>query len=179
VRVFGGIIVLVLATAVVAAVVQAAGAPENDVWAPLQFLVGTWSGVGSGKPGEAMTGSTTFSYELDRKVLVRKNRAEYPPKPGQKTGQVHEDLLVIYPQPDSAGFKAVYFDNEGHVINYTIPLPSRPDYVIFDSEAPEKSPRFQLVYETTKEGLLSVEFLMAPPGGELRSYTKGVLKREK
>jgi len=46
------------------------------------------------------------------------------------------------------------------------------------SEAGEKSPRFRLVYEMTKEGMLSVEFLAAPPGGELKSYTKGLLKRQ-
>ncbi len=173
-------IVLVLAAVAGLCIVQSsAAAAENDVWAPLQFLVGTWTGVGSGQPGEALTGETTFSYELDRNVLVRMNKAEYPPKPGQKAAQVHEDLLMIYPAPGGKEFKGVYFDNEGHVINYTIPLPSKPSSVVFDSEASEKGPRFRLVYEMTKEGLLSVEFLIAPPGGEFKSYTKGVLKRQK
>ena len=155
-----------------------AGAAENDAWAPLQFLVGSWSGVGSGQPGEVMSGSTTFSYELDKQVLVRKNRAEYPPKPGEKKGQVHEDLLIVYRQPGEQQFRGVYFDNEGHVINYAVSLPSKQPSAVFDSEAGEKSPRFRLVYEVTKDGLLSVEFLVAPPGGELKSYTKGVLKRQ-
>jgi hypothetical protein len=172
-------IVLILAAVAGLCVAQSpAGAAEKDVWGPLQFLVGTWLGVGSGQPGEAMTGSTTFSYELDRNVLVRKNRAEYPPKAGQKTGQVHEDLLIVYPQPGGKGFGGIYFDNEGHVINYTVSLPSKQSSVAFDSESGEKSSRFRLVYEMTKEGLLSVEFLVAPPGGELKSYTKGVLKRQ-
>ena len=155
-----------------------AGAQEKDAWAPLQFLVGTWFGVGSGQPGEAMSGSTTFSYELDKKVIVRKNRAEYPPKQGEKVVLVHEDLIIIYRQPGEQHFRSIYFDNEGHVINYTVSFPSKQPSVVFESEVTKKSPHFRLVYEITKEGSLSVEFFVAPPGGELKSYVKGVLKRQ-
>ena len=35
----------------------------------------------------------------------------------------HSDLLYIY--PEGSGFKAIYFDNEGHVIHYAISFPAR------------------------------------------------------
>ncbi len=156
-----------------------ADAQKKDPMAPLQFLVGTWSGIGSGKPGEAINGSTTFSRELDGNVIVRKNRAEYPPTSGGAAKNIHEDLMVIYQQPEDEKIHATYFDNEGHVINYTASFPARQPAVVFESTASEKSPRFRLLYELGSDDVLTSEFLIAPPGGEFRSYVKGTVKKEK
>ncbi len=93
-------------------------------WDQLQFLIGSWSSPVSGQPGQAVSGATTFSFELDGKVIVRKSRAEFAPEPGQTKGLVHADLLVIYQQPAEAQFRAIYFDNEGHIIHYTLSSPT-------------------------------------------------------
>jgi hypothetical protein len=173
-----GPIAAAAALILVCCVSQSPRAQEKDPWAPFRFLLGDWAGVGSGKPGEASTGSTTFSLDLDGKVLVRNNRAEYAPKPGEKIGAVHKDLLIIYRQPGSGEFRAIYFDNEGHVIDYSVTLPAEQSSVVFDSAALEKGPRFRLVYRLNKEGALSVEFLVGPPGGEPKSYVTGLLKKK-
>ena len=153
-------------------------AQEKDAWAPLQFLVGQWEGVGSGEPGEGGSGASSFAFDLDRQVLVRTNRAEYPAKPGEKAGIVHKDLLIVYRQASDGKFRAIYFDNEGHVINYDVSFPSGQPSVVFESEASGKGPRFRLVYGIAPAGVLSVEFFIAPPGGEFKSYVKGLLKKK-
>ncbi len=147
-------------------------------WAPFQFLIGSWASPVSGQPGEGVSGSTIFSYDLDQKVIIRRSRAEFAPEPGQKEGNVHEDLLVIYRQPGEVQFRAIYFDNEGHIIHYTVSSPARQPAVVFDSEANEKSPRARLVYEADQDGNLSVEFFVAAPGGELMSHVKGTVERK-
>lgn len=38
--------------------------PAHDPWAPLQFLIGSWSGVGSGAPSDDVTGTTSFTFDL-------------------------------------------------------------------------------------------------------------------
>ena len=155
--------------------VQARG---DDVWTPLNFLLGTWSGQGTGKPGEAISGATTFSLDLNGKILMRKNRAEYAAKPGEKA-MVHEDLMIIYPQEADPKFRAMYFDNEGHVIRYGITVPAGKSSAVFETDAAEKGPRFRLVYELLPDGALSTEFLLAPPGGDFKSYVKGVVRKSK
>ena len=159
------------------AAAQTPNAP--DPWAPLRFLLGSWSAAsGSGQPGEAVAGSVSFALELGGGVLVRRNRTEYAPKPGAKEGAVHEDLLVIYREPGEDGFRALYWDNEGHVIHYRVSIPSRPNVVMFESEGPDKGPRFRLVHELASDGQLATEFAIAPPGGDFKTYVKGTVRRK-
>jgi hypothetical protein len=147
-------------------------------WDQLQFLIGSWSSPVSGQPGQGVSGSTTFSYDLDKKVIVRKSRAEFAPEPGEAEGLVHEDLLVIYQQPGEPQFRAIYFDNEGHIIHYALTFPAKQPAVVFESEASETSPRARLIYETAADDTLVTEFFVAAPGGELLSHVKGTVKRK-
>ena len=42
-------------------------------WDQLEFLIGSWSSPVSGQPGQGISGSTIFSYDLDKKIIVRKS----------------------------------------------------------------------------------------------------------
>ncbi len=148
-----------------------------DPWARLNFLVGEWQGVGSGAAGEP-TGGTTFAFDLGGKILVRKNWAKYPPKPGEKEGLSHEDLMIVYPGADGASFRAVYFDNEGHVIHYALSFPKTAGSVVLESEPGMPGPRFRLTYELGPDGVLQNVFLIAPPGKEFMPYVRGSLKKK-
>lgn len=165
---------LLTATSVLPPTSSSVQTRDGDPWQPFKFLIGAWSGSGSEKPGEAAVGATSFSRDIDNKILVRKNRAEVAPKPGEKP-MIHEDLMIIYPQSGDPKFRAVYFDNEGHVIHYAVSFPGKQPSVAFESEALQNSPRFRLTYETGANGELINEFLIAPPGGDFMSYLKGVL----
>jgi hypothetical protein len=146
-------------------------------WEPFQFLIGSWTSPASGQPGEPVSGATTFSFDLDQQVIIRRSRAEFAPGPGEQAGPVHKDLLVIYRQPAEAGFRAIYFDNEGHVINYSVSFPAGQPAVVFESEANQAGPRARLVYEAVEPDTLSIEFFVAAPGGEFVSHVKGMVKR--
>lgn len=148
-----------------------------DAWARLNFLVGEWQGVGSGAPGEAV-GGTVFAFGLDRKILIRKNWAKYPPKPGEASGLSHEDLMITYPAADGRSFRAIYFDNEGHVISYAVTFPQKPNAAVFETEAGQPGPRFRLTYELNADGALENVFWIAPPGGEFKVYVRGSLKKK-
>ncbi len=146
-------------------------------WEKLQFLIGSWASPVSGQPGEGVTGWSTFTSSLDGRVILRNSRAEFAPAPGQEKGLVHDDLLVIYRQPGDAQLRAIYFDNEDHVLHYTLSFPEAQPGVVFESEAGPSGPQARLVYRTAADGTLETEFFVALPGGQLVSHVKGKLVR--
>jgi hypothetical protein len=147
-----------------------------DPWAGLAFLVGEWVGVGSGAPGEA-SGGCAFAFALDRSVLVRTNWAKFPPKPGEKAGLSHEDLLYIYPEGSTGTFRAEYFDNEKHVIHYIVSFPAKADAATFESDPSAKGPRYRMTYELAPDKTLKNTFLVAMPGQDFKPYTEGTLRK--
>jgi len=147
-------------------------------WERLQFLLGDWVNPLSGQPGQGVSGESTFEYRLDRKIMLRTSRAEFQPRPGEDQGLVHTDLLIIHQQPGFEGLKAIYFDNEGHVIHYSLIINEEPGSVTFESQETASSPRARLTYTSHLDGSLHTEFLVASPGGQLLSHVKGTLRRK-
>jgi len=167
------------AAAAIGAAAQSAtpqAAKPQDPWAKLGFLLGDWVGVDTGAPGEG-SGACAFAFALDKSVLVRTSWAKFPPKPGEKTGISHEDLLYIY--PDGAGaFRAVYFDNEKHVISYVLSFPAKAKAVTFESDPAMKGPRYRMTYEQASDGTLKNVFAIAPPGQDFTAHVEGTLKHK-
>lgn len=133
--------------------------PGGDGWKALAFLAGEWTaGNSAGQPGKASAGGFTFRYELDGKVLVRRSFAEYPAGEG-KPAIRHEDLMIVYP---GSPVKAVYWDSEGHVIQYRVAAVAGG--VEFLSDPEERAPRYRLTYRTTGANTADLIFEIAPPG---------------
>ncbi len=152
-------------------VALAAGGDVPDPWGPARFLLGSWTTAGTAKAEEG-TGTASFSLELDANVIVRRNRVAFPPSEPGKAPAVHEDLLVIYPQ--GGGFRAIYFDNERHVIEYAVTFAG--EAATFET-ANADGPRFRLLYRLLPDRTLASEFYIAPPGREFSLYLKGAARR--
>jgi hypothetical protein len=151
----------------------------DDVWEPYRFLIGEWVGEGSGASG---TGSGHFSFQLDLndKILVRKNHAEIAASAGRPAA-VHEDLLIVYSADGnaSAPAKAIYFDNEGHVIRYAISISGDKQTLTFLSEPMPSAPRFRLSYIKNEKDSVTIKFEIAPPGNPdgFKTYLEGKARR--
>jgi hypothetical protein len=146
-------------------------------WDALRFLVGEWVGEGAGAPGEA-SGGFSFTFELDGKILVRRNRADYPASK-DKPAYSHTDLMVIYQEPE--GTRAIYFDNEGHVIRYHVSLSKDETTLVFLSELSASAPRFRFTYKKAENDSMTFQFDIAPPGkpDAFSKYLEGSLRRKK
>jgi hypothetical protein len=141
-------------------------AQDNALWRPLEFLIGTWEAKTSGgSAGAAASGTYSFQTELKGHVLARHSDNSGCKGPAD-FDCLHSDLLYIYP---GAPYRAVYFDNEGHVIQYDVSTPS-PTMVVFLSNGPKTEPAFRLIYEL-KGSTMFGKFQMRLPGqDEFRSY---------
>jgi hypothetical protein len=152
-----------------------AGAPA-PFGPPWNALVGEWKGEGKGSPGEG-SGVASFRFELDGNVLVRRNVADYSAS-GSKPAVHHEDLMVVYPGASPAEARAIYFDNESHVIEYTAAWSADGRTLTFLSVGSAPGPRFRLVYKVLGPDRISVDFDIAPPGAaEFKTYVSGVTVR--
>ena len=103
-------------------------APKADLFASVRFLVGEWKGEGNGQPGQS-TGAATFGFELEGKALVRHSHADYPAANGRPASH-HEDLMAVF--AEGGQLKALYLDNEGHIIRYSVS--AVPEGVAFTSD---------------------------------------------
>ena len=128
----------------------------------LRFLIGEWEGAGGGGPGSGK-GTFSFAPDLQNKVIVRKNHAEYPATAG-RPAVVHDDLIVIYLDGASNQILANYFDSEGQQISYKVMPSSDHEAVTFLSEPSTLQPRYRLSYTRVKGGTLNGKFEIAPPG---------------
>jgi len=131
-------------------------------WGPLESLVGDWTGEGGGGPGQG-AGSFSFKADLQGKILVRKNRAEYPAGKA-RAAFVHDDLMVIYRDTPQAPLRAIYFDSEGHTIRYEVEGAPDGGEVVFVSGPELSAPRYRLTYTRVDQDRLRIKFEIAPPG---------------
>jgi hypothetical protein len=151
--------------------------PDDDAWKPYRFLAGDWTGDGSGEPGKG-SGGFSFAWDLQEKVLVRRNRSEYPAAQG-RPAVTHEDLMVIYRADKVGPTKAIYFDNEGHVINYAVTISEDGRMLTFLSDSAPSTPRFRLSYTKGEEDSMQIKFEIAPPGKPdgFKTYLEGSAHR--
>jgi len=135
-----------------------AQSPSPDPLAALDFLEGSWASKSSG--AAVVTGHYAFRRELDRHILGRHAAVSSCKGPDDFDCE-HGDLFYVFQDAPGQALKAIYFDNEGHVLHYGVTLPT-PDSVEFLSE-PGPGPRFRLVYVRQGDEL-SGKFQMQAPG---------------
>ena len=152
------LIVLMAIWTITTAAVRAGDKPAG--WGPVDFLLGDWVGEGGGGPGQG-SGSFSFHPDLQGKVLVRKNRAEYPATK-DRAASVHDDLMIVYHDAPEAPLRAIYFDSEGHVIRYEIQSGQEGEAVFVSAPEPS-APRFRLTYMHTGPDQVKIRFEIAPP----------------
>ena len=133
----------------------------KDPFHSLSFLEGTWTATVQNNATVSGSGHYIFQRELDGHILARHSTSDPNCTAPANFDCSHGDLLYVFQEAPGAPLKAIYFDNEGHVIHYEVSTPA-PDRVVFLS-APTAGPHFQLIYEL-KSGVMTGRFQMRMPG---------------
>jgi hypothetical protein len=148
---------------------------QNLSWDKWNWLIGDWAGQGSGEPGKG-GGTFSFKFDLDKKILVRKSHSEYPAT-NDKPAIFHEDLMIVYPDSTGNPGKAVYFDNESHVIHYTITYSDKSIQLTSDKSANVLV--FRLTYISLDDSTVNTKFEMSQDGEKFITYIEGLSKKKK
>lgn len=139
-----------------------------DPWKALGFLQGTWEAKASGDSGAQVQGTYTFQMELKNHVLARHSRYAGCRDPADFDCE-HGDLLYVYQESPGEPLKALYLDNEGHVIHYSVSTPTATS-AEFISDPSKSGPQFRLLYELHGADM-SGKFPIKMPGqNEWKSY---------
>ena len=141
-------------------------------------MIGPWEAVGHGSPGEGK-GGLSFTFDLQNRVIIRKSHTDYPAAGGRQAF-AHDDLVVIYADDAAQKFRADYYDNERHVIRYTIEFSPDGQTMIFLSDPIPSQPRFRLTYERGKGEDLKIRFEFAPPTSpeKFQVYVEGTARKK-
>ncbi len=148
---------------------QQPSTPPADPWQSLRFLIGTWDAkTQGGSAGAAGSGTYTFQLDLRDHVLARRSSNAGCKGPADFDCE-HGDLLYIYREAAGQPIKAIYWDNEGHVIHYEVTTPS-PDTAVFASAPSQPGPAYRLTYEL-KASIMQGRFQIRLPGqSDFKSY---------
>jgi hypothetical protein len=173
-----GVAMACLACGFAAPFLPARQASEPPDWTFWRGLLGEWTGGGEGDPGQGV-GSFAFAFDLQGRILVRRNRTDFPATKNRPPF-FHEDLMIVYPGPGNLS-RAVYFDNEGHVIHYAVTVFPAERKVTLISDPDPLAPRFRLTYRLKGSDAVTVRFDIAPPGkpDDFSFYLQGTARRMK
>jgi hypothetical protein len=135
------------------------GMAKVDQWKSFRFLIGNWTGDGTGPAGQGI-GDLVVETDLKDSILKMTNQVDFTGKDKKTT---YRSTMVV-----SGGSKALFMDNEGHVLHYTVTL--GPKTVTFVSDPEPNSPRFRFTYTDLGSNKVRCSFDIAPPPN-LNKYT--------
>lgn len=150
-------------------------AQQKINWGKWNQLTGEWKGEGSGRPGQG-DGTFSFTFGLDKNVIERRSHSEYPATQN-KPLIVHDDLMIVYPDFGGNPTKAIYFDNEGHIIQYTITYAD--ESIVLTSSKMPNVPVFRLTYTLLNSETVNTKFEISTDGEKFMTYIEGQSKKVK
>jgi hypothetical protein len=154
-----------LAAAVCLQLLSAQTSPPLSADQPLRelsFLEGTWDAKTSrASSGVDASGAYTFKKELGGHILARYSNSAGCEGPAHSDCK-HGDLLYVYQDSASRELRAIYFDNEGHVIHYKVSTPAS-NRAVFISDSTAPGAQYRLTYEL-QGAVMQGKFQIRQPG---------------
>ncbi len=89
--------------------------------------------------------------------------------------------MIIYMDAANNRLRAIFLDNEGHTINYSVRSADDGNSIEFLSDLQSSSPRFRLTYQKVSTDALKLKFEIAPPGKpeSFQTYIEATARRQK
>jgi len=150
-----------------------------DVWAPIRFMLGSWTGIARGEPG-AGTATRSYSFVLGDKFIQERNQTTYPPQERNRKGEVHEHWSLMGYDRSRKLLTFRQFHQEGFVATYVMNTnASTATKVVFESEQLENisaSWRARETYEIVSADEFTETFELSQ-SGKYEIYSQTHFKR--
>jgi hypothetical protein len=118
----------------------------------LSFLEGEWSAATpGGANGPNVIGACSFKKELGGHILARHSSNSSCKGPADFDCD-HGDLLYVYVDGPAQALKAIYFDNEGHVIHYNVSTPTSSSVIFLSDPSSRPSIPARVRVERRRDG---------------------------
>jgi hypothetical protein len=155
--------------------IQAHAQTLTPAMAPLEFLVGAWSGgEAHTADGSKLLGGFQFEAAAGGAALLRRDHSQTLDR-GGRVVLTEDRVMLIYPEGDR--LHADYVDG-GHVIHYASATIEPGRSVRFVSTPGNGGPTFGLTYRKSGADSVSIRFEMAPPGqSAFQLIAEGVAER--
>lgn len=166
--------------AVIPALAFAQAKPQDDVWEPLRFFLGAWTGTGKGQAGISQV-ERKYQFVLNGKFIQARNKSVYQPQEKNPQGEIHEDWGFFSFDRNRKQHVFRQFHVEGFVNQYKLEAGADKKRLVFVSENIENIPPGWQARETCKiindDEFIEV-FEIAAPGKEFEIYSENSFKRE-
>ena len=152
---------------------------KEDPWRAVRFLVGEWQGDSDGEPGKG-TVKRSYRFVLHDKFLHEENVSTYPPQPKNEKGEVHEHRSFFSYDRARKAIVLRQFHQEGFVNQYAVLPETKPNTVVFESEALENVPggwKARESYEVVSPEEFVETFELAQSGAAYQVYSRARFKR--
>ena len=157
-------------------------APAPTPWEPMRYFIGSWTGTGTGEPGES-TVKREYRWTLKDRFIEAVNVSTYAPQPKNPQGEVHEDRGMFSWDKRRRRFVLRQFHVEGFVNQYVADsLATGVDSLVFRSEAIENIPpgyRARETYRILGPDEFVERFELAKPGAEFAVYSETRFRRSR
>jgi len=127
----------------------------EKTWLKWKFLIGDWADSGNTTNENNLTFS--FHIDLEDKILIRQSHLEYVAT-GDKPAKVHSDLMIIYLDNANIPNKAIYFDNDGKNVLYSITFLDNDTKIVFTSNNTGGTHKYRFSYTKIDEENVMVIF---------------------
>ncbi|HEY8535931.1 MAG TPA: hypothetical protein VIL25_05760 [Vicinamibacterales bacterium] len=111
----------------------------TDRWAPVRFLLGTWEGTSTGRPGNG-TARREYRFVLRERFIEERSTTTYPPQEANPKGEVHEHISYISHDRARTLLLLRQFHVESFVAQYVQDPSASAGQLVFVSEALENTP---------------------------------------
>ena len=172
----------VLQTVLTLLVLAGAVPAQNSHFDRFEFLLGRWSGTGSGFGNQQSKIESGFSLVMDGKYIQVKNHSVFEPTESKPQGEEHTDMGFF--SYDKARDRIVYrqFNSEGYVNQYLLnDSLSSDSSLVFETEIIENFiPGGKARWTIIKTGEKEIEtiFDVSFPGKEFACFGRNQLTRK-